>query len=318
LIGFQAAAGAAPSLWPVLESLAKNLRRDYPDRLIALSTLLPPEKRRALEAIGCLVYSEPAEAVRGVAALAAFGESFSVAADAHAPTAIASTPLLPGGQSEPQALATLAAAGTRTTPLEVCRTAEAAVAAAARMPEPVVLTIVSPDITRKSDIGGVAPGLRDAQAVRRAFDTMLTSVQVQAPKARIDGVLVAPMCAGGVECILGAHYDPVFGPMVMFGLGGIFVEVLGYVALHSAPVSQQQALAMIRSTKGFGLLSGARGRTPVDLEFLAEHLSKLSKLAVEAGVTLQSIEINPFIALPRELGGGSAVDAVVVGKTVAA
>ena len=314
LIGFLAAAGAAPAFWPVLESLAQNLCRDFPDRLIALSTLLPPEKRRALEAIGCLVYSEPAEAVRGVAALAAFGESFAVAADAPAFQGTATTPLPPGNQSEPQALATLAAAGIRTTAFEVVQTAEAAVAAAAKMPGPVVLKIVSPEITHKSDIGGVALGLRDSQAVRRAFDTMLTSVQVHAPKARIDGVLVAPMLTGGVECILGAHYDPVFGPMVMFGLGGVFVEVLGDVALRSAPVSQQQALEMIRSIKGYGLLSGARGRTPVDLDFLAENLSNLSKLAMVAGDTLQSIDINPFIALPRELGGGCAVDAVIVGK----
>jgi acetate---CoA ligase (ADP-forming) len=176
------------------------------------------------------------------------------------------------------------------------------------------MKIVSPDILHKSDIGGVALGLRDADAVQLAYDTMLDSVRTHAPTARIDGVLVAPMVQGGVECILGARRDPVFGPMVMFGLGGVFVELLGDVALHSAPVDHGQAMAMIRSVKGFGLLSGARGRTPVDLAHLANNLVALSQLAVAAGDTLDSIDINPFIARPAADGGGSAVDAVVVGR----
>jgi acyl-CoA synthetase (NDP forming) len=102
--------------------------------------------------------------------------------------------------------------------------------------------------------------------------------------------------------------------MVVFGLGGVFVELLGDVAVHSAPVTRAQALDMIRSVKGFGLLSGARGRTPVNLNFLADNLVALSELAVAAGDTLDSIDINPFIALPQAHGGGCAVDAVVVGR----
>jgi hypothetical protein len=179
-----------------------------------------------------------------------------------------------------------------------------------------VLKIVSPDITHKSDIGGVALGLRGATAVRAAHERMLASVRSHAPTARIEGVLVAPMLTGGVECILGAHNDPVFGPMVVFGLGGVFVELLGDVVLHSAPVTQEQALEMIRSTRGFALLAGARGLPPVDLEHLAANLAALSQLAVAAGDTLVSIDVNPFIALAKELGGGCAVDAVVVGRAI--
>ncbi len=313
-VGFLAAAGAADKFWPVIESLATNLRRDYPDRVLALSTLLNAERRAALEAIGCLVYSEPAEAVRAIAALAGFAERFATPAIMTAAEAPAPVPLPPGTQSEPQAMATLAAAGIRTAPHQVVQTADEAVAAASRLDDVVVLKIVSSDITHKSDIGGVALGLRGADAVRAAFDEMQTSVRQQAPGARIHGVLVAPMLSGGVECILGAHYDPVFGPMVMFGLGGVFVELLGDVALRSAPVTEQGAMEMIRSVKGFGLLSGARGRTPVDLEFLAANLAALSRLASAAGDSLQSIDVNPFIAMPREKGGGCAVDAVVVGR----
>ena len=313
-IGFMAAAGMSAAFWPVIESMIVKMRRDYPDKLLVLSSLFSAEKRRAIEALGCLVYSEPAEAVRSVAALASFAEAFSRPADAPV-TMVATLLLPPGAQSEPQALATLASAGISIAAHQVVQSADEAVAVAGALTGPVVLKIVSPDITHKSDIGGVALGLADADAVRAAFDAMQTSVRSHAPAARIDGVLVAPMLSGGVECILGAHYDPVFGPMVMFGLGGVFVEIFGDVVLHSAPVTPHQALEMIRATKGFGLLSGARGRAPVDLEFLAANLAALSRLAVAAGDSLDSIDINPFIALPKALGGGCAADAVVVGRT---
>ena len=212
-------------------------------------------------------------------------------------------------------MATLAAAGISIASHQVVQSADEAVAVAGALAVPVVLKIVSPDITHKSDMGGVALGLTDAGAVRAAFAAMQASVRAHAPAAHIDGVLVAPMVSGGVECILGAHHDPVFGPMVMFGLGGVFVEIYGDVVLHSAPVTELQALEMIRATQGFGLLSGARGRAPVDLEFLANNLAALSRLAVAAGDSLESIDINPFIALPNALGGGCAVDAVVVGRS---
>lgn len=313
-VGFLAAAGTSPAFWPVAESLVRNLRRDYPDKLLALSTLLSAERRKVVESMGCLVFSEPAEAVRTMAALAAFAEAFA-RTDVHPPQRPDTTiPLPPGAQSEPQALATLAGAGIAVGAHEVVASAADAQAACARMALPVVLKIVSKDILHKSDIGGVALGLRDADAVAAAFDTMLQVVQRNAPDAQIDGVLVAPMLSGGVECILGARRDPVFGAMVVFGLGGVFVELLGDVAVHSAPVTRAQALTMIRSVKGFGLLGGARGRPQVDLEFLADNLVALSQLAVAAGDSLDSIDINPFIALPKARGGGCAVDAVVVGR----
>ncbi len=313
-IAFLAAAGTSTAFWPVIESLVTNLRRDYPDKLLALSTLLTAERRHVVESMGCLVFSEPAEAVRTIAALAAFGEAFA-RTDIHPPLQPeVSRPLPPGAQTEPQALATLAGAGIAVGAHRVVASAAEAQTACAAMELPVVLKIVSKDILHKSDIGGVALGLRDADAVAGAFDTMMATVQRNAPQARIDGVLVAPMVSGGVECILGARRDPVFGAMVVFGLGGVFVKLLGDVAVHSAPVTRAQAQAMIRSVKGFGLLSGARGRTPVDLEFLADNLVALSELAVAAGDTLDSIDINPFIALPKARGGGCAVDAVVVGR----
>jgi hypothetical protein len=143
---------------------------------------------------------------------------------------------------------------------------------------------------------------------------MQDAVTTRAPGARTEGVLVAPMLRGGVECILGIQRDPVFGPMVMFGLGGVFVEIVGDVALRSAPVTPAQALDMMRATKAWPLLTGARGRPPADVDTLAQQIAALSRFAVAAGDTLDSIDINPFIALPAAQGGGCAVDAVIVGR----
>ena len=183
-------------------------------------------------------------------------------------------------------------------------------AAAQRFGFPVVMKILSPDIIHKSEIGGVLLDVADAGAVRSGFPLLLERARTAAPDARIDGVLVAKQLKGGVECILGIHRDPVFGPMAMFGLGGIFVEVLKDVVFHRCPFGADTAEAMIRSIKGAPLLLGARGRKKADVTALAEMLSRLSAFAVAAGDRLQSIDLNPVFAMP-EGEGAFAVDAVI-------
>lgn len=316
LVGFLSGYGLNDRAWPVLLGLATMLKKDYPDTVFVLCTLLSNERRSILQSLGCLVYSEPVDAVHAVAALAQFTESFSREVPIPQQFSIAHKHLPPGNQSEPQALATLVAAGVSCVPHEVVMSAESAVEVAQRLGAKVALKIVSSNIIHKSDIGGVALNLSDAPAIRAAYQAMQLAVRSALPTAQIDGVIVAPMLSDGVECILGAHYDPVFGPMVMFGLGGVFVELLGDVAFHSAPVTELQALQMIRSTRGFALLSGERGRVAIDLDVLAANLAALSRLAAEAGDSLVSIDINPFIAMPTEQGGGCAVDAVVIGRDV--
>ena len=311
---FLAAGGASEKFWPIIEGLVTGLRRDYPHTLLAVSTLLTPARQRIIEGMGCLVFGDPSEAVRTIEALTSYAEAFARQVPPLPEAGAVATQLGDGTQTEPQGLATLRAAGVQTAPNQVVHNAQAAVDAAAATGTAVVLKIVSPDITHKSDVGGVALNLRGADAVRAAYEKMQLTVRANAPTARLEGVLVAPMVSGGVECILGAQYDPVFGPMVLFGLGGVFVELLGDVALHTAPVTEAQALQMIRSTKGYALLAGARGRAAVDVECLARNLAALSRLAAAAGDSLVSIDINPFIALPADQGGGFAVDAVVVGR----
>ena len=138
---------------------------------------------------------------------------------------------------------------------------------------------------------------------------MLAEVPPRVPGARIEGLLVTPMAGEGVELIAGTRIDPVFGPMVMIGLGGIFAEVLRDVVLAPAPVGADQARAMLARLKGRALLEGARGRPPADLGAVAETIARLSVLAADHAETVESIEINPLLATPQ---GALALDALIL------
>jgi acyl-CoA synthetase (NDP forming) len=188
--------------------------------------------------------------------------------------------------------------------------ADAAVASAERLGYPVVLKVDTPDIVHKTDVGGVRLGCGDAGAVRQAFDQMLEDVRGRAPAARIDGVLVQPMMAGGTEMILGVTRDPLFGPAVMCGFGGIFVEVMRDVSVRVPPLDTAEALAMVADLRGSVLLRGARGRPPADVAALAEALVGLAKLAQAHGERLLALDINPLLVL-EEGRGVMAVDWLV-------
>ena len=185
--------------------------------------------------------------------------------------------------SEAEAKRLLASAGITSAPEQACASVEEAVAAAELFGFPVVMKILSPDILHKSEIGGVLLDVADDAAVRDGYDLLLARAQRAAPDARIEGVLVAKQLQGGVECILGIHRDPVFGPIAMFGLGGIFVEVMKDVVFRRCPFGADVAEAMIRSIKGAPLLLGARGRPPVDIHALAQMLARLSAFAARGG-----------------------------------
>jgi hypothetical protein len=172
------------------------------------------------------------------------------------------------------------------------------------------MKIVSPDILHKSDIGCVLLDVSSADGVREGHAMLLERAGKAAPHARVQGVLVARQLAGGVECILGIHRDPLFGPVAMFGLGGIFVEVLKDVVLRRCPFGEDVALEMIGSIRGAPLLFGARGRPPADVKALAGMLARLSAFAHQAGSRLRSIDLNPVIVMPRGQGA-FAVDAVI-------
>ena len=176
------------------------------------------------------------------------------------------------------------------------------------------MKIASPDILHKTDVGGVKLGIA-ADAAAAAYDEIVANAKAAKPDAQIDGVLISPMAADGVDCILGVKVDPVFGPVVMFGLGGVFTEVLKDVSFRKAPVSPETAMGMIDELKGTELLKGARGAEPSDLGALCDAISKLSVFAAAHAKAIESIEINPLRALPK---GAIGLDALIIKRALQA
>jgi len=162
---------------------------------------------------------------------------------------------------------------------------------------PVALKISSPDILHKSDVGGVKLDLNSAEAVEKAYDALLSAVKRGNPEARVDGVLVSKMASPGLEVIVGMNRDPQFGPVILFGLGGIMVEIFQDVSLRLPPLTKEEALSMIREIKGYRLLSGYRGRPAVDEQALADCLLAMGRIS-EDYPELIEIDLNPVFAYP--------------------
>jgi len=266
--------------------------------------------RSAYEADGIPVFEDPSRAVAAVAALVAFGRSFRQPPVQQTSQARARRAFAPSiGEHDAKRL--LADWGMPILDERLARSADEAVEAFRAMNGPVVLKIASTDIAHKTEIGGVLLNRADLGSVRRGFAELMERAAALAPRARIDGILVAPYVSGGVETILGVKRDPIFGPVIMFGLGGIFVEVLKDVALRLAPLDKADALGMIAEIKGRALLEGTRGQQPADIDALADALVNLSQFAAAHADEIESIDINPFLVLQRGRGG-YALDALVV------
>jgi acetyltransferase len=179
----------------------------------------------------------------------------------------------------------------------VATTAEQAANIAQQLGFPVVLKIWSPDIVHKSDVGGVQIGLRSVKEVKDAFDLMMYRIPKKLPEADILGVLVQEMCSGGKEVILGMNRDPHFGPLMMFGMGGIMVEVLKDVSFYLAPLTAEEAKQMLINTRTYHMLKGVRGQEGVDIEMIAEGLQRLSQLVTEFP-QIHEMDINPYVVGP--------------------
>ncbi len=173
---------------------------------------------------------------------------------------------------------------------------------------PVVLKIASPDITHKSDAGGVKTGLKNKAEVTKAYREITTAARKKYPKAKIDGVAVESQARPGTELIVGMFKDAQFGPVVMFGLGGIFVEVLKDVSFRIIPIEHRDAAEMIKEIKGYPLLKGYRGQEPAHLPSLEKILLKVSAF-VEKTPEIKEIDLNPVFAYKDS---AVAVDARIV------
>jgi acyl-CoA synthetase (NDP forming) len=202
----------------------------------------------------------------------------------------------------------LAEAGIPCAVARLATTAEEAAAAAREVGLPAVVKVVSPDIVHKTDVGGVRLGLKTPEEVSQAFHEVTAAARQHMPQARILGVSVQRQAAPGVEVIVGMSKDPQFGPVIMFGLGGILVELFRDVSFRIVPLEPRDARQMIREIKGLPLLMGYRGQPPADLEALERLILRVSEL-VEAYPEIAELDLNPVFARPD---GAEAVDARIV------
>ena len=193
----------------------------------------------------------------------------------------------------------------------LARSPEEAVELAERIGYPIVLKIVSPDIVHKSDVGGVVVGVATGSDVRRAFERIEANVKLRAPGARVAGILIQEMVPQDLEVIVGATRDPVFGPVVMFGLGGIFVEVLKDISLRIAPVTRYDAEEMLNEIKASNILRGYRGMPPRDRGALVDIIVKIGRVMLEVS-EVTDIDLNPIMAFPEGRGAKIADARVLV------
>lgn len=303
-----------PAHWAQLRGPLVELRARHANQPFVVVGLADDAVRADLEQQGFAVFADPTAAIEALAACAprAAGRA-PLRGDGARPQPRRPGPLA----TEADVRRALAAQGLRFAPERhvplsaggVHAAADAAADAAGALGWPVVLKVVSPDIAHKTEAGGVALGLHDAAALRAALHAMHERVRAARPGAHIAGFVVARQLDGGVEVLLGTHTDPVFGPVVTVGAGGVLAELLDEVCVHLAPVDEAQARAMLRATRLAALLAGFRGAPACDEDDLVRQVVRLSELAWSQRDQIAGIDLNPVLARPD---GAHALDALIV------
>lgn len=277
-----------------------------------------PEAYALLDAARIPHYKSPVRCGRALAALSWYAEAQRrlqiVRAEAPLVLRSAAAREALAGQkndvTEHRAKRVLAEYGIPVTREALATTKAQALAAAQRIGYPVTLKIQSPDISHKTEARAVALGISNDEALARAYDAVIANALAYRPGAQIDGVLVQEMVTGGVEAIVGIVNDPLFGPAVMCGLGGVFAEMLKDVTFRLAPVTRSAAHEMMSELKGHAVLAGARGKPPADVEALADVLVRLSALALDLEEHLAELDINPLFVMEKGRGV-KAADALI-------
>ena len=332
---------------PTLDALARARER-FPHRPILMSMVGSDEAVAPYEALNVPVFEDPVRAVRAVSALVRVAEGLAPVSGADAdrdgnadaaayprgarrsgarfgteptegPRAARSVHppgnRCPGGRlDEHEAQRLLASWGVPAVETRIARNAGEAARAARAIGTPVAMKVLSPDIDHKTEAGTVALGI-SAEDAADEHDALVARARAYDPNAEIRGTIVSPM-VNGVECILGARRDPVFGPVVMVGSGGVLAEVIGDVAFRKAPIDHAEAKRMIAGIKGARMLEGARGRPRCDVDALAGAVAALSRFAAAHAEVVDSVDVNPFVVLP-EGEGGLALDALIIERSAA-
>lgn len=275
--------------------------------------------RERLRKAGIPLFYDMDQAARAVATFGAWAKRAPVVeAEGGSCVASAEWPGLPRDRaalSEIEGKTALARFGVPVVSDTVVYSRLEAEAAAERIGYPLVLKIVSPDIAHKTEYGLIRLKLQDATSVGAAFEDVMAKARAALPDARIDGVTLEPMVPGGVELLVGVTRDPIFGPMLTVGLGGVFTELMGDVKHALLPVDETQATAMVQGLKGFALLDGFRGAAKADVPAAARAIAAISRAVLAAGPRLREVEINPLLVMPAGQGA-VAVDALVLLDTV--
>ena len=306
---FQALGGLLPEVADNLVAGWTAIRAAHPDTPLYISMQSERAVTEALERLNIPVFDEPTRMVRAIAALAALRRAQAAPPPPDRTLGAKALPTAPA--NEAQASRLLHLAGVPMAPFAVARDREEAKAAARSLGFPAVVKILSSAIAHKTEAGGVALGLTDEDAVADAFDAVTAGARTAFPDAVVEGVLVAPMLGEGVEAILAARTDPVFGPVVMVGLGGIMVEVLGDVSFRAAPLSREEAQEMVEELRGKALLAGVRGRPPADRAALVDAILAMGRFAAAHAGRFDSVEVNPLMV--RAQGRGVVgLDALIV------
>jgi acetyl-CoA synthetase (ADP-forming) len=198
--------------------------------------------------------------------------------------------------------------GIPVTKFEIARNEAEAIKFAEKIGYPIVLKIVSPDIIHKSDVGGIILNVKDTNDVQKGYDQIIKNIKKHKSDAHIVGILVQEMVPQSTEVIVGATKDPQFGPTLMFGLGGIFVEILKDVTFRIAPITEDEAREMITEVKAYPLLTGYRNQPPADIEAIVKILLKTSNLIMKHQV-IKELDLNPVMVYEK---GAKTVDARII------
>ncbi|MBT3702775.1 MAG: acetate--CoA ligase family protein [Alphaproteobacteria bacterium] len=289
----------------------QQMRQEHPEQFIVLSLLANEDEVKSYEELGFPVFPDASRAVAAIAAVIRFVEAHDRLASREQLTLPDARGLPEGPLSEAGAKKILQQAGLPVLAETLATSAQEAARAAGD--KPVAMKIVSPDVLHKTEIGGVLLNVTGADDVAAAYTTLEGRLRTHHPDAQFDGILVSPMIEGGVEIIMGTSQDPVFGPIVMVGLGGVLVEVLKDVSFRKAPFDIADAHMMINELRGSAILDGVRGAAPADRQALASALSQLSLFAAAEKDSIESIDINPFVVF-EEGQGAVALDALIVAR----
>jgi acyl-CoA synthetase (NDP forming) len=309
--GIFGAGPASPSFSGKLRDALEAASAASTGVILSLTMTAPRDIVRTYEDKGFLVHEDGSALMTALGALVHFRNSFDRRDEKPAATDARPVTFEKASLSEYEAKRILSGVGVSFPEEILCSQGEDAGAAASKIGFPIVLKIASPDIAHKTEIGGVVVGVKTAQEARTAAAEILERARQAQPTAEIDGILVAPMIGEGLEVIAGVARDPVFGPVVMFGLGGIFVEVLKDVTFRVAPFGVDEARRMIREIRGHAMFDGVRGKGPTNIEPLAQLLSSLSVFAATNADTIESIDLNP-VRLLEDGARPVALDALIV------